>query len=344
MLLAGGGGFGGPDRVQHGQVVGVGQGLLAGLGGRGLLAVSVQHACQHAQRRTGRGRPGGRGMNAGPFGMDLVVAGQFGSGTRAGDRVGPFRGGGEDVGVVGVGAAGQRDVGVLAVLGPGDHRQAGVHGAAHGDVIGDRVPEFGVAEILVQESAVGPPAPPGGRVGVQGAAHDQPAGGDGLDPQQIPVGQRPAGLPRLEGVVVAGAGDQVAGAGLGAVGDADRGPGGDDAQADEVVADAAGQFAAQRVLGGHQQRVGAVGGQRDVGGRGGVHHLLGVAAEDAAVLVVVGQYGGVAVAQPQAGVLFPCGAEPDWLGEPGVAEGAGEQGHAAAVLRRPAAGWCPRPG
>jgi hypothetical protein len=42
-LLAGGAGFGGPDRVQHGQVVGVGQGLLAGLGGRGLLAVAVQH-------------------------------------------------------------------------------------------------------------------------------------------------------------------------------------------------------------------------------------------------------------------------------------------------------------
>ena len=43
-LLAGGGGFRGPDRVQHGQVVSVGQGLLAGLGGRGLLAVAVQHA------------------------------------------------------------------------------------------------------------------------------------------------------------------------------------------------------------------------------------------------------------------------------------------------------------
>ena len=60
----------------------------------------------------------------------------------------------------------------------------------------------------------------------------------------------------------------------GAVGDVDRGAGLDDAQGDEVVADAAGQLAAQRVVGGHQQGVGAVGGQRDVGGRGGVHHLL----------------------------------------------------------------------
>ena len=40
-LVAGRGGLGGPDRVQQGQVVGVGQGLVAGLGGRALLAVAV---------------------------------------------------------------------------------------------------------------------------------------------------------------------------------------------------------------------------------------------------------------------------------------------------------------
>ena len=219
-LLAGGGGLGGPDRVQHGQVVGVGQGLLAGLGGRVLLAVAIQHAGQHAQRRTGRGGPGGRGTNAVPFGLNVVVAGQLGSWTRAGHRVGPLGGDGEHVGEVGVGAAGQGDVGVLAVLGPGDHRQAGVHRAALGDMIGDRVPQFGIAEILVQESAVGPPPRPGSRVGVQGAPHDQPVCGDGLDAQQVAVGQRPPGFSCLERVVVAGAGDQVAGAGLGAIGDA----------------------------------------------------------------------------------------------------------------------------
>ena len=152
--------------------------------------------------------------------------------------------------------------------------------------------------------------------------------------EQVPVGQRPAGFARLDRVVVAGAGDQVARAGLGAVGDADRGPGGDDAEGDEVVADAAAQFPAQRVIGGHQQHIGAIGGQRDVGGRGGVHHLLRFPADDAAVLVVLGQHGGVPVVQPQAGLLFPVVAEPDRLGEPDVAEGGGEQGHAAAVLHR----------
>ena len=84
----------------------------------------------------------------------------------------------------------------------------------------------------------------------------------------------------------------------------------------------------------HQQRVRAAGGQGDVGGRGGVHHLLGFSADDAAVLVILGQHRSVAVAQPQAGLLFPAGAEPDGFGEPGVAEYLGEQGHAAAVFHR----------
>ena len=126
------------------------------------------------------------------------------------------------------------------------------------------------------------------RVGVQRAADDQPVRGDGLDAEQVAVGQRAAGLPRLDGVVVAGADDQVPGAGLGAIGDADGWAAGDDAEDDEVVADAAGQLPAQRVVGGHQQRVRAVGGEREVGGRGGVHHLLRLAAADPGVLVVLG--------------------------------------------------------
>jgi hypothetical protein len=60
-LLAGRGGFGGPDGVQHGQVVGVGEGLLAGLGGRVLLAVTVQDGGQHSERLAGRSGRGGGG-------------------------------------------------------------------------------------------------------------------------------------------------------------------------------------------------------------------------------------------------------------------------------------------
>ena len=233
---------------------------------------------------------------------------------------------------------------MLAVLGAGDHRQAGVHGAALGGVIGDRVAEFGIFIAGEQEVAVGPAPLAGARVGVQRPAHDQPFAGDRVDAEQVAVGQGAAGLAGLDGAVVLGGDDQVAGAGLGAVGDGDGGAGLDDAEGDEVVADAAVEFAAQRVVGGHQQGVGAVGGQRDVGGCGGVHHLLRFPAADPGVLVVVGQDGGVAVAQPQAGLLFPGGAEPDGFGEPGVAEVRWRAGPCRRRFRPPAAGWCLRPG
>ena len=287
--------------------------MLPGLGRGELLAISFQHAGQHAQRVPGLGSCGD-GF-AFVVGGDPVVAGQFRGRARARCRVGSFGRQREYVGHVGVGAAGQRDIGVLAVLGAGDHGQARGHGAALGDMVGDRVAQLGIVIAGVQELLAGPAPLPGARVGVQRAADDQPARGDGLDAEQVAVGQRPAGLPRLDLAVVAGADDQVPGAGGGAVGDAHRGPGADDAEADQVVADAAGQFPAQRVIGGHQQHIGTVQGQREVVGRGGVHHLLRVTAADPGVLVVFGQHRGITRAQPQAGRLFPPGAEPDRLGE-----------------------------
>ena len=203
-LLAGRGGLGGPDGVQDGQVIGVSQGAVPVLGGGQELAVSFQDGGQHGQRFAGRGGRGGRGGDACSFGMDLVVAVQLGRGPGAGGGVGALRGQGEHVGQVDVGAAGQGDQGVRAVLGAGDHGQAGGHGAALRDVVGDRVAQLGIAVIGVQEVLAGPAPLPGARVGVQRAADDQPGAGDGLDAEQVAVGQRAAGLPRLDGVVVAG--------------------------------------------------------------------------------------------------------------------------------------------
>ena len=315
-------------------MIGAGQGAVPVLGGGGELAVSVHDGGQHGQRLAGLGGRGGRGGRAGSFGCDLVVAGQFRGGAGTGGGVGALGRLGEHIGQVGGGAAGQGDVEVLAVLGAADHGQAGGHGAALGDVVGDRVAQLGVPVAGVHEGPAGPAALAGGRVGVQRAADEQAVAGNRLDAEQIPVGQRAAGLACLGGVVVAGADDQVAGAGGDAVGNADRGAVLDDAEADQVVADAAGQFPAQRVVGGHQQDIGALDGERQVGGCGGIGHLLRVAAEDPGVLVVLGEHRSVAVAQPQAGLLLPSGAEPDRLGQAGVAEGFGEQGHAAAVLDR----------
>ena len=106
----------------------------------------------------------------------------------------------------------------------------------------------------------------------------------------------------------------------------------DQAEAEQVLPDAAGQLPAQGVVGRDQQRVGVVGGQGGVVGGGGLGHQLRVAAGDPAVLVVFVEDGGVAVAEPQAGGALPRGAEPHRLGQPDVAEAVGEQGHAAAVL------------
>ena len=67
-----------------------------------------------------------------------------------------------------------------------------------------------------------------------------PRPGDGLDPQDVPVGEGPAGLARLDAVVVAAADDQVPGRGLGAVGDPDGPAIVDQAEMDQVVADPGG--------------------------------------------------------------------------------------------------------
>ena len=152
-LVTGGGGLGGPDRVQQGQVIRVSQGLVPGLGGGVLLAVALQHGGQDGERLP----CSGGGLAAGAGG-EPVVAGQLGGRPRPGDRVRAFRGEREDVGDVDVGTAGQGDVGVRAVLGAGDQGQAGVDGAALGGVIGDRVAEFGIVIGGEQELLVGPAA------------------------------------------------------------------------------------------------------------------------------------------------------------------------------------------
>ena len=133
-------------------------------------------------------------------------------------------------------------------------------------------------------------------------------------------------------MVVGGAHDQVAAAGGRAAGDGRRAGVVDQAEADQVLPDAARQFPAQGVVGRDQQRVAVAGGQGGVVGGGGLRDQLGLPAADPRVPVVFLQDGGVAVAEPQAGGALPRGVEPHRLGQPDVAEAVGEQGHAAAVL------------
>ena len=146
-VVAGGLGFGGPDRVQDGEVVGVGQVAAPGLGGRQFGAVAAQDVGEHGDRLERIVSAGTRrwlgGWESLAFATDAIVAGEFGGGPGAGLRVGGPGRGGEHVGQVGVGAAGHRGVQPLPVFGAGDQCDAGVHGGALGGVPGDRVCEVG---------------------------------------------------------------------------------------------------------------------------------------------------------------------------------------------------------
>jgi len=115
---------------------------------------------------------------------DPVVAGQFRGRARARHKVDELRRHGEHVRHVGVGAAAQRDISMLTILGPSDHRQACGHGAALSDVVGDRVAQLGMAEILVHETAVGPLTLPGVRV-LASSAPKGAAGMHGWAPEVI---------------------------------------------------------------------------------------------------------------------------------------------------------------
>ena len=169
-------------------------------------------------------------------------------------------------------------------------------------------------------------------VGAERAADQEAAGGDGFDAEQVAVGQGPPRLPGLDAVVVAGAHDQVADPYRRAARDGHRRGPVDQAEAEQVLPDAARQLPAQGVVGGDQQRVGVVGGQGGVVVGGGLDHQLRVTAVDPGVLVVFVGDGTVAVAEPQAGGALPRRPEPHRLGQPGVAESAGEQGHTPAVV------------
>ena len=103
-------------------MVGAGQRLLPGLGRGQLLPVPLQHISQDSQRVPGAGGCCGRTRAGGRRGGVLVVAGQLGSRARARRRVGELGRQGEHVGGVDVGAAGQGNIGVLAVFGAGDDR------------------------------------------------------------------------------------------------------------------------------------------------------------------------------------------------------------------------------
>jgi hypothetical protein len=209
-----------------------------------------------------------------------------------------------------------------------------MHGGTLGRVSGDRVGEVRRLVAVIAEGAIGEPAVARGRVGVEHPADHDAARGDGLDPQDVPVGQGPAGLARLEVVVVGPADDHVPGRGLGAAGDRDGLACVDEAEVDQVVADPGGQLAAAGPVRGHQQHrtSGQVAG--DVSAGGLIDGVVGRGAADPAVLVILIQRRRVACAEAQGGGAFPSGGEPDRFGELDIAEPVHQQRHGTAAFDR----------
>ena len=95
----------------------------------------------------------------------------------------------------------------------------------------------------------------GDRVSVEQAADLDAVCGDGLDPQDVTVGQAPARFAGLDVVVVLAADDQVTGGGLRALGYLHRPAAVDQAEMDQVAADPPGQFPAACPVRGRQQHV-----------------------------------------------------------------------------------------
>ena len=154
---------------------------------------------------------------------------------------------------------------------------------------------------------------------------------DALDPEDVPVGQRVAGLGDQLGVVLP-ADDQVTGRRPRALAEVHRWPVIDQPEVDQVVADQAGQFPAVLPGVGHQQRVLACQPPGNVCLPYLVERVFAVAAGDPAVLGVLLQGCLVSGAQAQAGVAFPFLGEPHRHRELGVPQVAGQHRHAAAGL------------
>ena len=124
--------------------------------------------------------------------------------------------------------------------------------------------------------------------------------------------------------------DQVTDAGPGTVPQRRTRPVTDHAQVHQVLTDPLGKLPARVVTLGHQQDVPARQVRSQIRLPRLIHDAVSVTAADAAVLVVLGEHGGVAGPQPQRGLPLPLGGEPDRLDELRVLELAVDQFGAAA--------------
>jgi hypothetical protein len=241
----------------------------------------------------------------------------------SGGRVGGH-GAGDDVGGVGVPAAGHPDIQRLDAGRGCGYGVAGVDGeplgrinrrrVAQRDVLGDiaRGQRQGGAELLAPAAAVGAVGAAGDR------RDDQAAVVEGVQDAELLAVDRSAGIAVEAGEFpgVAAGLDQVASSGPGAVQAERDGVLVDVPEPDQVGAQLGGQAGGLFVGVDDEQRIPSGEGVGQPGPGGGLFGLLERAAVDqAAVLVVVREHGLIAVPQPQRRRTFPGGAEPAGLGQ-----------------------------
>ena len=230
-------------------MVGAGQFAVQGLGRGEFAAVAGEDCGEDGDRVDGGEFLVGCWLvcgQGGVFAVQAFGAVEFGGGAAAGAGVSCAGVARYAIGVIGVAAPAHGDVQSLAVAESVDQDVGGAGGAAERGVAGGRVGEGG----MLREVAGGylerrrPAGLAGGRVAAGEPAHfgvaaAGPGGGAG-DLQDVAVGQVPAVLAGLDAAGVAAGHDQVPGAGLLALGEADGRAVSDEAVADQVVAGAAG--------------------------------------------------------------------------------------------------------
>jgi len=126
-------------------------------------------------------------------------------------------------------------------------------------VPGDGVGQVGGAVAVVDERLAGELPLPGGPVRTEQAPHYEPVVGDGLDPQDVAVGQGPSRLVGLDAMVISAADNQVPSRRLGTLGDPDRRAVVDEAQQDR---------ASRSALAGSKEGAGPGGSGAGTGGTG----------------------------------------------------------------------------
>jgi hypothetical protein len=280
----------------------------------------------------------GVGLGAFAVGLEPALAGDLGvrCGRLADHTLSRSLCGGIGIDLVALGTARHRHVQALAAALVVGHRDAHRDGLPFDRMPGLRVPEVAVVLCIRPKDCERrrPGAFSPDFVGPDDPGDGQAVLADGVDAEQVSVGQGAAWLACVELVGVLPGDDQIADVGPGAFSQACGIARLELAPVEQVALDAAGQIEALAMLERSQGHIGPGEVLGQVGPARLLGHLFVAAAVQPPVRVVVGQRGDLTGADRQRRAAFPVTAETHRLGELGIAQLAGKHRHAAPGLHR----------